>query len=65
MKCIFQTSNGPLGNFKCPGAILTVLPRVVLRTSGTSEIGAFCGLVNVSLPILIHEGCHLVNRPMV
>ena len=30
----------------------------------TSEVGTFCGLLNVSPAILIHEGCHFVSRLM-
>ena len=33
--------------------------------SGTSKVGAFCGFVNVSPPILINEGDHFVSRPIV
>ena len=32
------------------------LPWVVVQTSGISEMGTFCGLLNVSPPLLIHEG---------
>ena len=37
------------------------LPWIVLETSGTSEVGTLCSLVNVFLPVLIHEDYHCVR----
>ena len=34
MKCICQTSNGPFGNSKCPGAVLTGFPWLYFRQVG-------------------------------
>ena len=64
MKSICQTLNGPLGSLKMSGSNTNSLPWVVLWTNGTSEVGTFCGLVNLSPPILIHEGycfCQEIN----
>ena len=50
--------------FKMFGTSMNRLPWVILWTSGTSEVGTFCSLVNVYAPICIHEGYHFVSRPM-
>ena len=51
--------------FKMSGSSTDRLPSVLLWTRGTSEVGTFLDLVNVSSVILIHEGNHLVSRTMV
>ena len=51
--------------FKMSGSSTDRLPLVLLWASGTSEVGTFLSLVNVSSLILIHEGNHLVSRTMV
>ena len=47
MKSICQNLNGPLGSLKCLGAIQTDFPGLYFR-QWDSEIGTFCGLINVS-----------------
>ena len=36
------------------------LPWIVLQTSGTSEVGTLCSIVNVFSTVLIHEDYHCV-----
>lgn len=40
------------------------LPWIVLQTSGTSEVGTLCSLLNVFSPVLMHEDSHCVSRSM-
>lgn len=51
MKSIHQTSNGSLGNFLMFRSDVNSLPWVVLWTSWTSKVGAFCSHIHIFSPM--------------
>lgn len=54
MKYICQTLNG-IDCLKCGNSTNRLL-WVGFQIGGTSKVGTFCGLVNISPPILAQEG---------